>query len=367
MGDELYEKLAKVLDTLPNGFPPTKEGVEIKLLKKVFSAEQAEIYCNLRLEFENAEQIAARSGLPLEGLEEKLRNMMIDGQVMGIPFGDTFYFQMRPWLFGIWEFQLNRLDREMVDLFEQYHHSSFGKQFFTDQPQQFRILPIEEEIKQHSQALPYEKVSSLIDAGKSFLANDCICKKEKAISGDPCDRPMDVCLAVAPIEGVFDNPPSGKVISQQEAYDLLKKTEEMALVHLTSNFQNGVYYICNCCSCCCAVLAGINKMGIPATSVVNSNYFAVVNEDNCTLCGTCKDERCQVDAIEEGGDSYRIVKDKCIGCGLCISTCEDEAIQMVRKEEAEIIAPPVDEKTWFIDRGKQRGVDFSEFLEIEKT
>jgi hypothetical protein len=37
MSDEVYRKTAEVLNTLPNGFPPTESGVEIKLLKKFLS------------------------------------------------------------------------------------------------------------------------------------------------------------------------------------------------------------------------------------------------------------------------------------------------------------------------------------------
>jgi len=70
MSDEIYHKLAKVLDTLPNGFPATESGVEIRLLKRIFQPEQAELFCDLRLTFETVEQIAERTGRPLEGLEE---------------------------------------------------------------------------------------------------------------------------------------------------------------------------------------------------------------------------------------------------------------------------------------------------------
>ena len=70
MGDEIYHKLAKVLDTLPNGFPSSESGVEIKILKKIFDPEQAELFCELKLTFETPEQIAERTGRPLEGLEE---------------------------------------------------------------------------------------------------------------------------------------------------------------------------------------------------------------------------------------------------------------------------------------------------------
>ena len=37
------------------------------------------------------------------------------------------------------------------------------------------------------------------------MVQDCICKKEQGLLDSPCDRPLEVCMAIAPIEGVFDN------------------------------------------------------------------------------------------------------------------------------------------------------------------
>lgn len=48
MSDQVYYKLAKVLDTLPNGFSATENGLEIKLLKKIFTPEEADLFCDLR-------------------------------------------------------------------------------------------------------------------------------------------------------------------------------------------------------------------------------------------------------------------------------------------------------------------------------
>ena len=67
MADEIYHKLAKALDTLPNGFPATESGVEIEILKRIFTEEQAGLFCDMRLTFETAEQIAERTGRPLAG------------------------------------------------------------------------------------------------------------------------------------------------------------------------------------------------------------------------------------------------------------------------------------------------------------
>ena len=48
-----------------------------------------------------------------------------------------------------------------------------------------------------------------------------------------------VCLGIAPVEGVFDNPRVGSKISKEEAYELLRKSEEEGLVHLTWYLQSG--------------------------------------------------------------------------------------------------------------------------------
>jgi electron transport complex protein RnfB len=282
------------------------------------------------------------------------------GQIFGVKFGDTWLFKMLPWVFGIFEFQLPRLDRELAELWKKYH-PVFGKQFFVTVPQLMQTLPIEKEIRNEQQALPYEKVSDLIENSQSFGVRECICKKEKALLDQRCDRPLEVCLVLAPIPGVFDDSPVDRVITKEQAYELLRECEKNALVHLTGNVQHGRIYICNCCGCCCGVLRSINELGLPATSVVNSHYYAVIDAEQCTACGVCAQERCQVNAIEERDDCYQVIAEKCIGCGLCISECPTEAIQLEKRPEQELAAPPADEKEWNRERARRRGVDFSEY------
>jgi Na+-translocating ferredoxin:NAD+ oxidoreductase RNF subunit RnfB len=120
-------------------------------------------------------------------------------------------------------------------------------------------------------------------------------------------------------------------------------------------------FICNCCSCCCGVLRGISESGIPASLVINSHYYALTDTDICDGCGTCADERCQVNAIVEDGDKYRVLKERCIGCGLCVSTCKAQAIQLVRKDEGDLSVPPPTEEDWNVARGGARGVDFAAY------
>lgn len=358
MSGDVYQRLAKVLDTLPNGFPATDSGVEIKLLEKIFRPKDAELFCDLRLNWETAQQIAERTGRPLERLEDQLNEMQQRGQIWGVDVAGVKIFKMLPWAFGIYEFQLHHMDRELAEMCEEYARA-YGEPFFKNKPQLMQVIPIESEIRATHEALSYEKVSSIIESGKSFVVQDCICKKEQGLMENPCDRPLEVCMGIAPIEGVFDNIQYGRKLSKQEAYELVQKCEEDALVHLTWNVKGGHFFICNCCGCCCGVLRSINEWGI--SDAVNSYYFAEIDTETCAACGTCADERCQVNAIEDGEDVYQVIKEKCIGCGLCISTCPSEAIQLVRKPPEEIVTPPKDEMDWYEKRGNLRGVDFSAY------
>ena len=355
---KIYYKVAKILDTLPNGFPSTTNGIEIKLLKKVFNPQEAELFCDLKLTFETPEQIAERTGRPLEGLEEKLISMWKNGQVFGVDFGETKVFKMMPWVFGIFEFQLDRMDQEFAELCEEYGRV-FGPQFFKNKPQLMQVIPIEQEIPDNQEPMPYERISNLIEKGQSFAVAQCICKKEKKLLGKGCDYPQEVCLGIAPVAGIFDNYHWGRPISKQEAYDVLKTSEEAGLVHMTGNVSEGHFFICNCCGCCCGVLQGLKMLG--KADGANSHYYARINPEECIACGVCADERCQMEAIIEEDDYYSIITERCIGCGLCLTTCPQEAIQLIQKSDQEWTPPPKDEKQWFEERGRQRGVDFSDY------
>ena len=359
MSDGVYRRLAQVLDTLPNGFQATEDGLEIRLLKRIFDPDEAELFCDLKLSFETAEQIAERTGRPLEGLEEKLTCMSNEkGQIQSLKLGAMRVFKMLPWAIGIYEAQLARMDRELAQLCNDYM-KHFIPAFVPAGPQLMRTIPIGEQVAAAQEALPYDKVSGIIEAGQSFLVNDCICKKEEHLLDNGCDHPLEVCLAVAPIPGIFDDAPSGRAISKQEAYAVLEEAEDAGLVHLTSNVTSGHYFICNCCGCCCAVLKGITKHGL--TNVVNSDFYSEIEVEPCTGCGICAENVCQVDAISEEGEAYRVDGALCLGCGNCVDLCPTEAIQLRRKRPEDRQAPPADHDAWMDARARIRGVDYSQY------
>ncbi len=363
MTDAIYRRLQTVLDTLPNGFPPTPDGLEIRLLKKIFTPEEAELFCDLRLTPETAKQISERSGRPLEGLEEQLVSMSKRGEIVGIEVGSIKLFAMMPWAVGIYEFQIDRMDREFCELSEQYE-MYFGPQLLANGPPLMQTVPIGETVTARQQALPFAEVSKIIENGSAFRVNQCICKKERGMLDSPCKKPTEVCLTVAPLVDtglgqagmIFD---WGRAITKEQAYQLLHEAEAAGLVHLTSNVVNGHSFICNCCGCCCGVLRPIKEIGI--TGVVNSHFYAAIKQDDCNNCGVCLDERCQVNAIEATDVTYQVHKERCIGCGLCVTTCPTEAITLVHRPQEEIALTPATQAAWNDERARQRGTDYSAY------
>jgi NAD-dependent dihydropyrimidine dehydrogenase PreA subunit len=358
MSEAVYRRLARVLDTLPNGFPATDSGIELRLLKKIFTPEEADLFCDLKLHMETAAQIAHRTGRSLAGLEDMLTAMWHQGQILGANIGGVKVFKMIPWVVGIYEFQIERMDRDFVEMFDEYLQH-FGPPLVKNKPEIMQVVPVKKAVKTQQQAMPYQQVSGIIDAAKSFAVNECICNKARRLKGEGCDKPAEICLGLSRIEGIFDDFPWGRPISRKEALAVLERAEKNALVHLSSNVQEGHMFICNCCGCCCPVLRAVHALG--TTEHINCGWRAEIDPALCTGCGTCADERCQVAAIESNADTYRVVQSRCIGCGLCVSTCPEAAIDLVRKTADQWALPPRNEDAWMEARGKARGIDFSNF------
>ncbi len=347
---DVYDELRSFLDGIPNGFPKSESGIEIRILKRIFTPEEAGLFMKLRLAFETPEQIAARTGLEPDYVKQMLPVMKNKGQLVGISKKEFSLYRIYPYIFGIYEFQGASMDREFAALAEEYMDSAMAKEFFTKGPPMMKSIPIGIEVKDDTTIEPYESVAALIEGAKSWAVRDCICKKEKALLGKKCERPMEVCMSFAPVESFFDNDDTCRAITKEEAYTILKMSEEAGLVHMTSNYKTGHFYICNCCKCCCGPLT--KYISVSKMAVAKSAYVAVVDKDACISCGACLD-RCQAGAIEMKEQAE--ITD-CIGCGLCVSACPSEAIKLVRREQGDIPEVPASEREWLKLRARERGM-----------
>ena len=351
---DVYKRLATKLDQLPNGFPATDSGVELKILRKIFDPDEAEMALKLKPLPETAEVIAKRLGMQLMETEAILDNMAKKGQIWSEKKSGRQVYTLYPFVIGIWEFQVNRLDKELSDLYAQYL-PVFGLSLGKFAPGVMRVVPINTTIEAQHQVLPYEDARQLLVSARTFQVADCICRKDAALQGRPCKHTREICLSFSSEERAFDKYPLGRMISKQEALNLLAKAEEEGLVHQTYNTRSDHFFICNCCSCSCPVLGATKHFGLPYL-MAKSNFVAAINQETCEACGTCAEERCPMNAIVEDNGAYSVKPERCIGCGVCTATCPTESITLVRKPEGERDEPPENLVDWYSKRAASRGI-----------
>jgi len=346
---EVYERLAKALDKLPNGFPQTPSRVEIRILKKIFSVDEASLASQLGGSMETVEAIARRVGLSEEETSEKLKSMAKRGLLWSSEQKGKSQYRLAPFIVGIYESQLEDMDHELAHLVEKYMNEGGAVGIMKPQPALHRVVPAQKAVKSEW-ILPYDDVKAILLASKAFNVRDCICRVQQDFIGRKCDFPLKICLNFSRIE----RPARSGDVSQEEALAILDKAEEIGLVHTVSNVTKGFGYVCNCCGCCCGILRGITDWGIE-NSVAHANYHSVINQDECLGCGTCID-RCQVHAIREMNGVAVVDLKRCIGCGLCVTGCPNGAAKLERKPKDQIVDPPADFKTWEQQRLHNRGL-----------
>ncbi|MGB8253684.1 MAG: 4Fe-4S binding protein [Anaerolineaceae bacterium] len=333
MVDDLYENLANALDHLPNGFPRTPSKVEIRILKKIFSPEEAALAGQLTGTYETMKEISTRVKASTDDIPQQLINMAKRGLLWYENQDGRASFRLAPFIVGIYEEQINSLDHELAHLVEDYFNDGGAAALMSLQPAFHRVVPAQTAVKSEW-ILPYDDIRSLLLTAKTFSVRDCICRVQQNLVDNHCQFPVHTCLNFSQTERA----PQPGDVSQTEALALLDKCETIGLVHTVSNVAQGVFYVCNCCGCCCGILRGITDFGVE-NSVAFANYYAVIDPELCQACGTCI-ERCQVKAISEMDGVSVVDREHCIGCGLCVTGCPNEVARLERKPDAELIHPP---------------------------
>jgi ferredoxin len=360
MPTEVYRKLAERLDALPNGFPSTESGVELRLLAKLFEPEEAALASTMRLTREPSEAIAARAGVGPEDADRTLKRMARKGLIRIKRGRGTLLFGLMPFVVGIYEEQLPRMDEELAALLEQYLQETRGGGITQDEPAVHRVIPVEESIPFELEIFPHERASQLLENAKSWGVRDCICRVQKDLIGERCDHPIENCLVFAPVEDAFDHSQVDRAISKEEALRILREAEEAGLVHSTGNYVGPHYYICNCCTCCCGIMRGVAEFGVP-TAVARADFQAEVDAEACIACGDCL-ARCQFGALSIPDEVCVVDEVRCVGCGVCATVCPTGALHLERRPEGEVPPPPADVKEWGQLRATTRGISLDEVL-----
>ena len=349
--NDVYQNLAQHLDNLPAGFPATETGVEIRILKRLFTPEEARIAAGLVMMPEPASAIAARLQMEEAVLTPVLEDMSRKGLIYRSSRHGQTYYMAAQFVVGIWEYHVKSLDLELIKDFNEYAPYLMQQAWTETKTKQLRVIPISKSISAEMLTMPYDEAEKIIRQQTKIVVAPCICRTEHKMAGKGCDKPIEVCLSFGSGAYFYEENGLGRSINQEEALDILAKGMEAGLVLQPGNSQKPTN-ICMCCGCCCQILKNLNQLDEPARAV-NTSYFAEVAADNCTGCGMCA-ERCQMQAIVVE-DVAHVKKERCIGCGLCVAACNFDAIHLLEKKPEDRWIPPANTVETYINIARERG------------
>jgi NAD-dependent dihydropyrimidine dehydrogenase PreA subunit len=332
MASDVYRRLAQHLDSLPAGYPSTDSGVELRILRRLFSEAEAELAMHLTLLGDPPRVVAHRAGIPVDEAAERLAEMERKGLVWAShPEGGPPRYTATQFVIGIYEFQAGRLTPELAADIDEYLPTLLNADHWTRAPQ-LRTIPIGESIETVAQVLPYERAEALVDEHDRFAVAPCLCREEQRLNGAGCDKPLETCLIFGDTADFYLRNGLAREIDRDEVMAILERADEAGLV-LQPNNARSSSNICACCGCCCGVLKTVKRYPKPA-EILSSPFRAVLDPDACVGCGVCIG-RCQMAAITQPDEVVSLNLDRCIGCGLCVTTCPTGALKLERKPPEE--------------------------------
>jgi len=333
----IYRQLQQHLDNFPIGMPATESGVEIDILKFLFTPLQAKIASCLNLGPKKPGKVLKRllDRFEIEMTEEEiavnLHEMFMNGCLERSGKEGSWRYSNAMLAIGMFEYHVDKLTPQFMQDMNDYFDEAFAAEFNKSTIPQLRTTP-------HLKALAPDYKIETYDNMRMFVQNinkpiqvaNCVCKQGEALLGNPCKQTDDIEICLMFGSKSYAAREQVREISKEECLAILDRAEREGLVLQPGNTMEP-FCICLCCGCCCGVLNAAKQFPKPADYFA-TNYYAEIITDNCIGCGLCV-KRCQMEAITIKDNKVIIALNRCIGCGLCVTTCPTNAIKLVRKEK----------------------------------
>ncbi|MFX1570245.1 MAG: 4Fe-4S dicluster domain-containing protein [Promethearchaeota archaeon] len=339
---DIYRELQQHFDTFPVGYPPTESGVEIRLLKQLFTPDEAKLALHLNFahsfdDFEPLDNMYERlnsEGLTIskDELKKHLDSLARKGAIKSLKKGDQKTYSAAVFIIGMFEYQVNKMTKEFAEDTKEYMRDVLALDMARSPPIQLRTVPVGVTVEHDVEVASFDNIKKLLEnAEEPIGVQNCVCRQAMQALGESCKATsrLETCMGFGPSAQMYIDLGWARQISKEEAFEILKKNEEEGLVFESSNSQKADF-ICSCCGCCCESLQSLKSIPNPA-GIASTNYYANIDPDLCTGCGTCVD-RCHMEAITLEDDVSSIDKEYCIGCGNCVNACPSEAIELLKKE-----------------------------------
>ena len=281
---------------------------EYRILDPIVDDDMCSIMMRMRLEKNfTVEDLAKKAKKSVEFTQEQCDKLVKAGviRVRTVDGKTCYYYPI--WVPGIMEGILS--NREQCDkypdlgvCFEEYTRIRVGMlaPVLGNGVNFMRVMPVMSAIENNTHAASYDELTTIIDNAKAISVGPCSCRRSRRLMGEGCGHlEEDMCIYLDDNAINFSKNGEHRLVSKEEAYEILKRAEDNGLVHDVNQAPgfDGVTAICNCCGCSCYALRITELFRSP--EAVRSNFIARVDKDKCVACGQCV-ENCQPNAVKLG-------------------------------------------------------------------
>ncbi len=309
------------------------------LMEELFTPEEAQVNNGLPRQPVTAAEVAKQMGRDEGEIRTVLEGMADKGLCTTFLQGAERFYQGAPFMPGIFEFQFmpgrtTERDRRIARLIHSYKKSYLSAK---GAPRTVfpltRVITVDRKIKAGNRIHTYDQVATYIEKYEAIGVGTCFCRHEARLRGEDIHgMPLDVCMWFGQRAEFAVERLGSRKVTKQEAMEVLKRSEEAGLLHMSRNTTEEIDFLCNCDRWHCDVVSQILKHPKPGL-LFNSGFMPQVDAGRCTGCGACID-RCPPGALKaDEGDRPEVDMDRCFGCAVCASGCPEGAIEMEAKAE----------------------------------
>jgi ferredoxin len=335
MDQKVLIKLVDRLNRYPMGLPDSPEIREF--LSEFLEPDEALLASVFPMREASAKELAKRAGFSLEKTAQLLEGMAEKGTVLDFKIASgSVFWMLTPSIIGFIEFSLMKMHRgkdmnRLAQMLKEYEDNHLWGEVFGSKTQFTRAL-VEMDVPISSKIVTYALAEETIRASGGGALQTCFCRHQAHLLGEPCKLVgfEGTCIGLGNAANFMVRRGFGRKASVEELLEVLKETGKKGLIHITDNIRERPTFICNCCGCCCGLLAGIKRKNL-VHAISPTPYILKIAADKCTACGACA-KKCQITAIHMHEDAAHLDAVNCLGCGSCVKFCKVGALTLVERD-----------------------------------
>ena len=250
MNQEVYKELLEVMKKRGGPYSGADIPEFFAMVEEMFNPEQAEVNNAMPRGPITADNMAEIMNKTKEEVEPILESMADHGLCQAVDMDGTQFYQSARFMPGILEYQFmpgttTDRDKKLAKLIHDYEKAydaitpKIENLFPTT-----RVITVDRTIDPEHTVNTHDQVKLYVDQAEHIAVTECFCRHAALLRGEKMHgMPNDVCMSFGAGALFVSQRLGGKLLSKEEALDVLKRSEDAGLIHMSSNTAEGVGFI----------------------------------------------------------------------------------------------------------------------------